>query len=169
MRQYLAPPPKLTVSEWADRTRVVSSYSAEPGPWRTVRTPYLREIMDAASDPEVNTVVFMKCARIGGTEAGLNIVGYFIDQDPSPIMIVQPRVDDAKDFSKEQLAPMLADTEPLARKVRAPNSRDSSNTVQAKVFDGGALFLVGANSPGGFRRRTARVLILEEADRKSVV
>jgi len=164
VRQYMAPPPKLTVSEWADRTRMVSSYSAEPGPWRTARTPYLREIMDAASDPEVNTVVFMKCARIGGTEAGLNIVGYFIDQDPSPIMIVQPRVDDAKDFSKEQLAPMLADTEPLARKVRAPNSRDSGNTVQAKVFDGGALFLVGANSPGGFRRRTARVLILEEAD-----
>ena len=164
MRQYLAPPPKLTVSQWADRYRVVSSYSAEPGPWRTERTPYLREIMDAATDPDVQTVAFMKCARIGGTEAGLNIVGYFIDQDPSPVMIVQPTVDDAKDFSKEQLAPMIADTPCLTRKVRSPSSRDSGNTVQAKVFDGGALFLVGANSPRGFRRRTARILDLEEVD-----
>lgn len=163
-RQLLAPPPKRTVSEWADAFRIVSSYSAEPGAWRTDRTPYLREIMDSFSDPEVQTVVFMKCARIGGTEAGLNIVGYFVDQDPSPILIVQPTVDDAKDFSKEQLAPMIADTEPLARKVKSPTSRDSGNTVQAKVFDGGALFLVGANSPRGFRRRTARVVDLEEVD-----
>ena len=160
----LAPPPKLTVSQWADRYRIVSSYSAEPGPWITDRTPYLREIMDSACDPTVQDITFMKCARIGGTEAGLNIVGYFIDQDPSPIMIVQPTVDDAKDFSKEQLAPMLADTPCLSGKVRSPNSRDSGNTVQSKQFAGGALFLVGANSPRGFRRRTARVVDLEEID-----
>lgn len=160
----LSPPPKLTVSEWADRERIVSSYSAEPGRWLTSRTPYLREIMDSACDPTVQMVVFMKCARIGGTEGGLNIVGYFIDQDPSPILIVQPTVDDAKDFSKEQLAPMLADTPALSGRVRDPKSRDSGNTLQSKMFPGGALYLVGANSPRGFRRRTARVLILEEVD-----
>lgn len=160
----MAPRPKLTVSEWADRNRVVSSYSAEPGPWVTSRTPYLREIMDAFSDPTVQMVAFQKCARIGGTEAGLNIVGYFIDQDPSPVLIVQPTVDDAKDFSKEQLAPMIADTACLAGKVKDPNSRDSGNTVLAKTFTGGGMFLVGANSPRGFRRRTSRVLDLEEID-----
>jgi len=163
-RKHLAPPPKLTVSEWADRYRIVSSYSAEPGPWRTDRTPYLREIMDSLGDPLVQMVVFQKCARIGGSEAGLNIVGYFIDQDPSPIMIVQPTVDDAKDFSKEQLAPMLADTPCLTDKVKEPRAKDSGNTVQAKQFPGGALFLVGANSPRGFRRRTVRLLDLEEVD-----
>lgn len=162
--KQMAPPPKLTVSEWADRYRVVSSYSAEPGQWRTARTPYLREIMDCFSDRTVNLVVFKKCARIGGTEAGLNIVGYFIDQDPSPILIVQPTVDDAKDFSKEQLAPMLADTPQLAGKVRDPRSKDSGNTVQAKTFQGGGMYLVGANSARGFRRRTARVIDLEEVD-----
>lgn len=160
----MAPPPKLTVSEWADRHRVVSSYSAEPGPWRTERTPYLREIMDAFSEPDVQTVVFQKPARIGGTEAGLNVVGYFIDQDPSPILIVQPTVDDAKDFSKEQLAPMLADTPVLTGKVKDPRSRDSGNTVQSKQFPGGSLKLTGANSPRGFRRITVRVLDLEEVD-----
>ncbi len=160
----LSPPPKLTVSEWADRHRMVSSYSAEPGQWNTSRTPYLREIMDCFNDPRVNEVWFMKCARIGGTEAGLNIVGYFVEQDPSPILIVQPTVDDAKDFSKEQLAPMIADTPVLRGKVQNPRSRDSGNTVMSKVFPGGGLYLVGANSPRGFRRRTARVLDLEEID-----
>lgn len=163
-RRILTPPPKLTVSAWADRHRVVSGYSAEPGPWRTARTPYLREIMDSFSDPLVTMVVFQKCARIGGTEAGLNIIGYFIDQDPSPILIVQPTVDDAKDFSKEQLAPMLADSPALTGKVKDPRSRDSGNTVQSKEFPGGGLYLVGANSPRGFRRRTVRVLDLEEID-----
>lgn len=162
--RFVRPPPKLTVSEWADRYRVVSTYSAEPGPWRTERTPYLREIMDSFSDPTVQMVVFQKCARIGGSEAGLNVVGYFIDQDPSSILIVQPTVDDAKDFSKEQLAPMLADSPALSGKVRDPRSRDSGNTVQAKTFEGGGLYLVGANSPRGFRRRTARVVDLEEVD-----
>jgi phage terminase large subunit GpA-like protein len=160
----LCPPPALTVSQWADRHRVVPSYSAEPGPWVTTKTPYLREIMDSVNDPTVNRVVFMKCSRIGATEAGLNIIGYFIHQDPSHVFIVQPTVDDAKDFSKEQLTPSIEETDVLRERVKDQKSRDSGNTVMAKVFPGGALYLVGANSPRGFRRRTARVVVLEEVD-----
>lgn len=159
-----APPPVLSVSEWADEFRVVPSYSAEPGRWVTAKTPYLREIMDSFSDPSVNKVVFMKCARIGATEAGLNLIGYFIAQDPAPIFIVQPTVDDAKDFSKEQLGPTIEDTDVLRRVVSRQSSRESGNTIQSKLFPGGALYLVGANSPRGFRRRTARVVVLEEVD-----
>jgi phage terminase large subunit GpA-like protein len=158
------PPPVLTVSQWADAKRVVPSYSAEPGRWVTEKTPYLREVMDSFSDPAVNKVVFMKCARIGATEAGLNVVGFFIDQDPSPIFIVQPTVDDAKDFSKEQLTPTIEETDALRQRVSGAASRDSGNTIQAKIFPGGAIYLVGANSPRGFRRRTARLIVLEEVD-----
>jgi phage terminase large subunit GpA-like protein len=157
-------PPILTVSQWADTYRVVPSYSAEPGRWVTDKTPYLRAVMDSFSDPSVNKVVFMKCARIGATEAGLNIVGHFIDQDPSPIFIVQPTVDDAKDFSKEQLTPTIEETDRLRERVSGAASRESGNTIQAKIFPGGAIYLVGANSPRGFRRRTARVIVLEEVD-----
>lgn len=160
-RRLLAPPPTLTVSEWADRYRKVPSYSAEAGQWVTARTPYLREIMDSFSEVGVNRVVFKKCARVGATEAGLNIVGYFIHQDPSAIMIVQPTVDDAKDFSKEQLAPTIADTPVLLERV-SNAVKDSKNTITAKVFPGGSVVLGGANSPRFFRRRTVRVLILEE-------
>ena len=163
-RIAFAPPPILKVSEWADAKRIVPSYSAAPGRWVTEKTPYLREIMDCFSDPAINRVVFMKCARIGATEAGLNVIGYFIEQDPSPIFIVQPTVDDAKDFSKEQLTPTIEETEVLRERVASASSRDSGNTLLAKIFPGGALYLVGANSPRGFRRRTARVIVVEEVD-----
>ena len=162
--RIFTPPPVLTVSQWADKHRIVPSYSAEPGHWVTDKTPYLREVMDSFNDPTVTKVVFMKCARIGATEAGLNVIGYFIDQDPSPVFIVQPTVDDAKDFSKEQLTPTIEETDCLRDRISSAASRDSGNTIQAKVFPGGALYLVGANSPRGFRRRTARVIVLEEVD-----
>lgn len=160
-RRLLSPPPKLTVSEWADRYRVVPGYSANAGRWVTALTPYLREIMDSFTEPGVNFVVFKKCARIGATEAGLNVVGYYIHHDPSAIMIVQPTVDDAKDFSKEQLATMIEDT-PVLRERVTNAVKDSKNTITAKVFSGGSVVLGGANSPRFFRRRTVRVLILEE-------
>lgn len=160
-RRLLAPPPKLTVSEWADRYRMVPSYSANAGRWVTALTPYLREIMDSFTEPGVNHVVFKKCARIGATEAGLNVVGYYIHHDPSAIMIVQPTVDDAKDFSKEQLAPTIEDT-PVLRERVSNAVKDSKNTITAKVFPGGSVVLGGANSPRFFRRRTVRILILEE-------
>lgn len=157
----LAPPPSLSVSEWADQYRRVPSYSAESGQWVTDRTPYLREIMDSFSSPGVERVVVKKCARIGATEAGLNIVSYFMHQDPCAIMIVQPTVDDAKGFSKDQLAPTIEET-PVLRALVSDAVKSSKNTITAKTFPGGSVVLGGANSPRFFRRVTIRVLILEE-------
>jgi phage terminase large subunit GpA-like protein len=84
-RRAWAPPEDLTVSEWADRHRVVSARKGnpEPGPWRTSRTPYLREIMDAAGDPDVEFIAVVKPAQVGGSEGAIrNPLGYWIDQDP---------------------------------------------------------------------------------------
>src|SRR5262245_52530495 len=98
----LRPDPLLTVSEWADQNRFLSSKSsAEPGRWSTARTPYLREIMDALSPSSpVEDVVFMKGAQVGGTEAGQNWIGYVIDRAPGPMMMVQPSLDLAKKVSR---------------------------------------------------------------------
>ena len=83
------PPPSLTVSQWADRERHLSpESSAEPGRWRTDRAEYLRAIMDAASDPAVHTIVVMSSSQAGKTECINNIVGYYIDQDPAPILVL---------------------------------------------------------------------------------
>lgn len=165
LRRVLAPRPKLTVSEWADAHRILSRENcAEPGPWSTNRVPYLREIMDCFSNPAVEQVVFMKSARIGGTEAGNNVLAYFIDRDPSPILAILPTVDLAKGYSKEQLAPLIRDNACIHGKVKDVGSRDSGNTIQQKTFPGGVLTILGANSGTGFRMRTVRVFYGSEVD-----
>ena len=91
----LTPDPLFTVSEWADQHRFLSQRaSAEPGPWRTSRTPYLKEIMDrlSATDP-TQSVTLIKGAQVGGTEAGNNWLGYIIDFAPGPCLAVQPTVE----------------------------------------------------------------------------
>src|SRR4051812_15588462 len=100
--EALRPERQLTVSEWADADRrLPKKSSAEPGPWRTSRTPYLKEIMDClSSTSEVEEVIFMKAAQVGGSEAILNAMGYVIDHSPGPMIIVQPTVELGKRFSR---------------------------------------------------------------------
>ncbi len=159
----------MSVSEWADERRQLSSEaSAEPGRWRTDRAEYQRGIMDAVTDPTVSEIVCKKGTQIGWTEIVNNVVGYFMDLDPSPILIIQPTVELAKSWSKERLAPMLRDTPALVGKVREARSRDSKNTVLHKEFDGGHLTAVGANAPSGLASRPIRIVLNDETDRYPV-
>lgn len=164
--KMVAPPPTLTVSEWADKYRRLSSESsAEPGQWRTSRAPYQREIMDAVNDPECNTVIVMSSAQVGKTELILNSIGYFIDYDPSPIMLIQPTLEMAQAFSKDRLAPMLRDSPSLRGKVKDVKARDSGNTMLHKTFPGGQITMAGANSPASLASRPIRIVLLDEVDR----
>lgn len=160
------PEPDLTVSEWADANRKLSQKaSAEPGDYRTARTPYLREIMDCLSPRStVEEVVVMKSAQIGATEAGNNWVGFVVDHAPGPMLAVQPTTENAKRFSKMRLASMIQDCPTLRGKVRDPRSRDSGNTTLMKEFPGGVLVITGANSAVGLRSMPVRYLFLDEID-----
>src|SRR5688572_14538153 len=162
----LKPEPPLTVSEWADRYRTLSQRaSAEPGPWRTSRTPYLREIMDALSPASpFERVVFMKSGQIGGTECGNNLIGYIMHQAPGPTMAVQPTVEMAKRNSKQRIDPLIEESKALKELVKEARSRDSGNTILAKEFPGGLLVMTGANSAVGLRSMAARYLFLDEVD-----
>ena len=165
-REGLAPEPALTVSTWADRHRVLSSRaSAEPGRYRTDRTPAMREIMDVLSPGHpAERVVLMKAAQIGATEAGNNWVGYVIDRAPGPMLAVQPTVELAKRNSRQRIDPLITESPALRRKVRPARSRDAGNTVLTKEFPGGILVLTGANSAVGLRSIPARYLFLDEID-----
>lgn len=164
--QALRPDPLLTVSEWADDNRFLSSKSAaEPGRWRTDRTPYLREIMDALSPSSPTQLIdFMKGAQIGATECGNNWIGYVIDQAPGPMMAVQPTVETAKRNSKQRIDSLIEDSPCLRGKVKDPRARDAGNTILAKEFPGGILVMTGANSAVGLRSMAARYLFLDEID-----
>lgn len=166
LKGFKPDPINLTVSQWADRFRKLTSRaSSEPGPWRTSRTPYLKEILDSlSSNNPIDTVVFMKAAQIGATEAGNNWLGYIVDLCPGPTMMVQPTVDMIKRLAKQRLDPMFEETPCLADKVSEKKSRESSNTMFIKEFPGGMLLLAGANSPTGLRSAPMRNLFLDEVD-----
>ena len=160
------PPKKLKVSQWADENRVLTSEaSAEPGNWRTSRAPYQREIMDVIADRSIEVVVFSKSSQVGATEIINNVIGYYIAQDPSPVLVLQPTLEMARTWSKDRLAPMLKSSPALAGKVKEPRSRDSENTVLHKKFPGGNLSVVGANSASSLASRPVRILLCDEVDR----
>jgi phage terminase large subunit GpA-like protein len=162
----LKPDEILTVSEWSDKYRKLSSKaSAEAGPWRTERTPYLKEIMDSLSPHSpIEQVVFMKGAQVGGSESGFNWIGYVIDHAPGPMLMVQPTVDLAKKVSKQRIDPMIEECKVLGEKIKPSRSRDSGNTQLSKEFPGGILIFAGANSASGLRSMPIRYLFLDEID-----
>jgi phage terminase large subunit GpA-like protein len=165
-RAGLRPDPILTVSEWADEHRMLSQRaSAEPGKWRTERTPFLREIMDCLSTTSpIQRVVFMAGAQVGKTECGNNWLGYIIDATPGPSLCVMPTVDIAKRFSKQRLNPLIEECPRLRQRVRPPRERDSGNSLFSKEFPGGILMIGGANSGAGLRSMPIKNLFCDEVD-----
>lgn len=165
-RDGLTPDPPLTVSQWADRHRFLSPRgSAEPGRYRTDRTPYMRDIMDALSPVHpARRVVFMKAAQVGATESGNCWLSYIIHHAPGPVLAVQPTVELAKRFSRQRIDPLIADSPVLKERVKPARSRDAGNTVLSKEFPAGLLVITGANSAVGLRSMPARYLFLDEVD-----
>jgi phage terminase large subunit GpA-like protein len=168
---HLQPRPRLTVSEWADRNRVIPpGTSPEPGPWRTERVPYLRGIQDAINDSTIETVVVMVASQLGKSEALLNILGYFVDQDPAPVLMVQPTIEAMESFSKERIEPTFRASPVLRGKLETGlgdrgSSRKSSQTIRLKQFPGGYLAMAGANAPAGLSSRPIRIVLFDELDR----
>ena len=162
----LRPEQPLTVSEWADKHRRLSSKaSAEPGPWRTGRTPSPREPMHCLSTTSsVQRVVMMFAAQTGKTESGSNWLGYVIAHAPGPMLLVQPTVEMAKRLSKQRLESLVTETPVLAEKIAPSRSRDSGNTMFSKEFPGGMMLLTGANSATGLRSTPCRYIFCDEVD-----
>jgi phage terminase large subunit GpA-like protein len=124
-----------------------------------------RGIMDAVSSPAVEQVVVMSSVQVGKTEVINNTVGYYIDQDPAPMLLIQPTLEIGKAWSKDRLAPMVRDTPRLRGKIEDPRSRDSGNTIFHKVFPGGHITIAGANSAASLASRPVRIVLLDEVDR----
>lgn len=165
-----APPPLLTVSEWADSKRKLPETSGASGSqWRTSSTPYLRGIMDAVHEVGVRKIAVRKGAQLGGSEALHNIIGYFIEHDPCPMLFVHPTATVAEEWSKDRLADMIRSSPALAavisEKRPARGEREVESTLSLKMFPGGFLALGGANTPNTFARRSVRIAIGDDVDR----
>lgn len=161
-----APPPRLTLSQWADAHRRLSPESSgEPGRWDTGRAEYQRGIMDAMTDPRIERVVLMTSARVGKTQCLNNLVGYHIHQDPGPILVVLPTETRAEEWADDELDPMIRDTPPLRSVMGDRKSRALKQRRTHRIFPGGRLYMVGANAPSGLAAKTIRVVLADEVDR----
>ena len=160
--KVLEPPPDLTLSQWADRYRRLSSESgSKGGKWNTEKAPWQREIMDAITDISVEKVVVMSAAQMGKTDAFLlNTIGYYMHYDPCTILCMQPTLSLAETMSKDRLMPMVRDTPALRDKINE-KSRTAGNTIFKKAFPGGRITMTGANSPTELRSRPIRILLAD--------
>lgn len=153
----LRPPPRLSLAQWAERhARLYDGSTFRP-------YSYQREILDAMTDPAVERITLMKSARVGYTQMLSAALGYFIAQRPSKIMIVQPTLEDAEDYSKDTIEP-LSDWPVLAGLLSDGGTRRKGETIKRKSFPGGSLRITGANSPRAFRRIDLDVLLFDEVD-----
>ena len=158
--EYLNPPEEMTVSEWAEQYRMLDSRtSAEPGPWNNERTPYLVEIMNELLNYETEEIIFCKCTQVGGTEVELNMLGYAIQQDPSPVEVVYPTETMANSVSEKRIKPMIESTPTLFKKY----DKNSSNLELD--FDDMFIKLVWSNSPSGLASFAMKYLFLDEVDK----
>lgn len=160
------PDPELTVTEWADEYRYLPKRSSsEPGKYRSARVPYLREIMDCLSPTSpVQEICFVKATQIGATEAVNNWIFFSMDVAPGPFLCVFPSLELARDHSRQKLQTSIDLIPNLKGKIREPRSRESGNTLMAKEYPGGILFLAGSNSGAGLRSKSIRYLALDDVD-----
>lgn len=159
--QFLKPPDRLSVSQWAEKYRVLDSKTAAiPGRWRNSQTPYLVDIMDELNNYETEEIIFVKPTQVGGTEALHNMVGYVIQQDPSPVMIVYPTDALAKSISENRLEPMILNSPSLSAKYKKNES-----DIRELQFDGMYLCLEGSNSPSRLASKPVKYLFLDEVDK----
>lgn len=159
--RLLKPPEDITVSEWADKYRILDARtSAMPGPWRTEHTPYLKGIMDEFNNYETEEIVYVKPTQVGGTECLQNMAGFIIQQDPAPTMIVYPTDKLADSISENRLQPMIKAAPTL--KNRYIENESSKLELQ---FDGMYLTLAGSNSPSSLASKAIRFLFLDEVDK----
>ena len=150
------------MSQWADERGYLITGTGLEIKWKT-REPQ-RAILDAFCTPEIEEINLLKSSRFGWTSILMQAMGYFIDQDPSPVLMVQPRMKDMEEWSKEHVQPTIDGNKFLKSKVAAQRQGSSGNTIDHKAFPGGPLRLRASNSPDGFRRYAARVAMCDEVD-----
>ena len=164
--KILKPPSGITVTEWAEKYRRLSSKSsAEAGLFRVSRTPYLKEIMDCFTDPKIDHIVVVAASQVGKSEFMNNCIGYIIDEDPGSILFVHPTKEDLEDYSTRRIDPMIQECKRLRKKVASPKGKDGKNTITNKEFPGGILTMCSSQTAHALASKPVRYLFGDERDR----
>ena len=160
IKMILQKPEKISVSQWAEKYRILDESSNFSGKWTHDVTPYLVGIMDAFNDPYIQEINFCKSTQVGGTEVMLNIIGWIIMEDQAPVMIVYPSDDLAKDISNDRIKPSLSKTPEIKERFYL----NSSKELKLK-FRGMTLYLRGSHSAGKLASKSIKYLFFDEIDK----
>jgi len=133
--------------------------SAAGSRWDSNDAAFLREIMEAFADPEVNEITCMCSAQSGKTLTQLVLLAYIISEDPGSILWVAANEDEARKISKSRIFPILEGCPPVAKKI--PNDR-SLNTMLQVYFPGGMLAIASAKNENALRSTPYRYIFLDE-------
>lgn len=167
IRRLCRVPERLTVTEWADRYRILPETSTAPGPYDSSVTPYARKPQDCMADPDVRMLVLCWAAQTTKSTVIENGVAYRIARQPTPMVVVQPKIEHAEGWAKERFVPMVLATPELRARVRLGKGTDS--TLRFKRFPGGFLFIASAASATELASRSAPFILLDEVDRFEVI
>jgi phage terminase large subunit GpA-like protein len=163
----LRPPPKLTLSEWAERNFVLADgSSARPGRFRL--WAFQKEILDAIGDPTLERVTVVKPTRIGYTKCLVAGIGATADTDPCSMILLVPTDDDARGIAVDEIEPAFEQSPALTGLLRHGRI-DGRNTLTVKsIIGGGSLKILAARSPRNLRRHDAKKLFIDEEDAMEV-
>lgn len=160
----LAPPEKLTTSEWSDKYRILpKSTSSRSGRWRTLA--FQKEPLDVLNDPKIDTVVLKWGSQLGKSELLNNMLGFHVHHDPAPILFVLPTLEVADDYSENRIRKSFGETPELAAIFGDRRTRQGANNKRLKTFPGGYVAFAGGNSPTSLASRPIRVVIMDEIDK----
>lgn len=160
IKSILKSPDILTVSQWAEKFRILDDSSNLKGRWSNDITPYLTGIMDALNEPNIRKIFFCKASQVGGTEALINMLSYIITQSPAPTMIVYPNDDLAKDVSNDKLKPAFRLIPELKKIFRENQSKELRLKFQTMT-----IYLRGAGSPSKLASKPIKYLFFDEIDK----
>lgn len=163
MRMLWEPPPDISVSDWAE-ANIYLRKGTTPRPGPLVLEKYQREMLDVFADPLIHEIVMVKPTQIGWSVILNIITGYIIDVNPQPLMLVQPTADNAEDYGRKRINPLIEDCPVLRAKVRTAKSRDGANTLKLKSFPGGFLKLAGANAGTDLRSDPVPFVLMDEVE-----
>ncbi len=159
----LRPPANITVSEWAAKYRYMTSEtSARPGPWSNELLPYLVEPMDSFSDRDVASTTMIVCTQSGKSECLLNVVGWIIDQEPGPTLIVQPKDDNAATFCTRVVVMIDASDALAQHKTGKPRDMKTEGPLRMGSC---TVYFAGAGSPSDLAEKAIRFLLMDEVDK----
>lgn len=160
--RVFAPAERLDAAAWAEAHRVVAG-GAVGGAWSFGRTPYLRGICLAYSDPAVRRVSVMKAEQVGGTEAMLNCLFWSMDQRSGAKLWVYPNDRVATRVNKKRMQPSLRACPRIAEKL-GPTRGDQTN-MEVTLADGSSVVFTGSNSDANLEAFSYRDVLIDEVDR----